>query len=249
VFPRPRTASSSPVRRVARNPPPNLDARRVRLKPRLAYARKPLWEHSPRAWMKRRWSGTVPSGAAIVEPAGLWLTHRGHRRAGRPASGGSRIASGASRLCRPHCGDPVFVDLDDVAAGVCAAREPFEAFRSPEDDRVGVGAGLDLVPLFELPVEERVQPVPAGTEGIDLAHGREYLKPPVSEIGGTGLRGYRGAVCAAGRDAFVRVVCEWRAVGAVEVYTTFLSRARSRTRPMPRAPLRNRDAGAVVAAS
>jgi hypothetical protein len=24
--------------------------------------------------MKRRWSGKVPSGAAIVEPAGLWLT-------------------------------------------------------------------------------------------------------------------------------------------------------------------------------
>jgi hypothetical protein len=134
----------------------------------------------------RRTSGPVAHG------------HRGHRRAGRPASGGSRIASGASRLCRPHCGDPVFVDLDDVAAGVCAAREPFEAFRSPEDDRVGVGAGLDLVPLFELPVEERVQPVPAGTEGIDLAHGREYRKPPVSEIGGTGLLGYLWS-CMRGR--------------------------------------------------
>jgi len=134
--------------------------------------------------------------------------HRGHRRAVRPvASGGSRIASGASRLCRPHCGDPVFVHLDDVAAGVCAARKPFEAFRSPEDDRVGVGAGLDLVPLFELPVEERVQPVPAGTEWIDLAHGREYRKPPVSEIGATGLRGYGGTVCGAGHDAFVRISC------------------------------------------
>jgi hypothetical protein len=199
VFTRPRTASSSPVRRVARNPPPNLDARRVRLKPRLAYARKPLWEtlpagvdEAPLEWngsersCHRRTSGPVAHG------------HRGHRRAGRPASGGSRIASGASRLCRPHCGDPVFVDLDDVAAGVCAAREPFEAFRSPEDDRVGVGAGLDLVPLFELPVEERVQPFPAGTEGIDLAHGREYRKPPVSEIGGTGLLGYLWS-CMRGR--------------------------------------------------
>ena len=68
VFPRPRTASSSPVRRVARNPP-NLDARRVRLT--ALRTRASLWEHSPRAWMKRRWSGTVPSGAAIVEPAGL----------------------------------------------------------------------------------------------------------------------------------------------------------------------------------
>jgi len=49
VCPRPRMASSSPVRRVARNPPPNLNARRVRLKPRLAYARKPLL-------------GTLPAG-------------------------------------------------------------------------------------------------------------------------------------------------------------------------------------------
>lgn len=29
----------------------------------------------------------------------------------------------------------VFVDLDDVAAGVYGARPPFEAFRSSEDDR------------------------------------------------------------------------------------------------------------------
>ena len=82
---------------------------------------------------------------------------------------------------------------------------------------MGVGAGLDLVPLFELPVKERVQPVPAGTEGIDLAHGREYRKPPVSEIGGTGRAATGGAVCASGHHAFVRVVCESRAVGAVEV--------------------------------
>lgn len=101
-------------------------------------------------------------------------------------SGNSRIASGASRLCRPHCGDPVFVDLDDVAAGVRAARKSLEALRSPEDDRVGVGAGLNRVPLFELSVEERVQPAPARTEGIDLAHAREYRKPSASEIDGTG---------------------------------------------------------------
>ena len=50
--------------------------------------------------------------------------------------------------------------------------------------------------LFELPVEERVQPVPAGTEGIDLAHGREYPKPPVSEIGAPG--------CAATVELYAR---------------------------------------------
>ncbi len=40
-----------------------------------------------------------------------------------------------------------------------------------------VGAGLDLVPLSDLPVEERVQPVLASTEWIYLAHGCEYRKP------------------------------------------------------------------------
>jgi hypothetical protein len=43
----------------------------------------------------------------------------------------------------------VFVDLNHVPSWVSAAREALEAFRLPEDDRVGLGAGLDRVALFD----------------------------------------------------------------------------------------------------
>src|SRR5215216_310728 len=76
-------------------------------------------------------------------------------------SGGSHHDSCASRLRGTHRDDSIFADLDHVASGVCAAREAFAAFRSPENDRVGVGAGLDRVTLFDLMVEERVEAIPA----------------------------------------------------------------------------------------
>ena len=66
----------------------------------------------------------------------------------------------ASRLRRTHRGDSIFVDLDHIASGVCAASEPFEAFRLLGNDRVGVSAGFDHVTLFDLLVEVRVEPVP-----------------------------------------------------------------------------------------
>ena len=86
------------------------------------------------------------------------------------------VASCPSRLRRTHRRDSIFVDLDDVASRVWAAREALEAFRSPENDRVGVAAGLDHVALFNLLVEERVEAVPASAERIDLTHQREYRK-------------------------------------------------------------------------
>ena len=83
----------------------------------------------------------------------------------------------APRLRRPQLRDSVFVDLDHEAFRV-AAREAFEAFRFPRDDRVGVGADLDRVTLLDLLVEERVEAVLASTSGVDLSHGREYRKRP-----------------------------------------------------------------------
>jgi hypothetical protein len=78
-----------------------------------------------------------------------------------PSFGGSDTASSASRLCRTHRRDSIFVDFDHVASSVCAAREASEALRSSRDDRVGVGAGLDHVTLFDPLVEERVEAAPA----------------------------------------------------------------------------------------
>ena len=78
-----------------------------------------------------------------------------------PHSCGSRIASCATWLRRTHRGDSILVDLDYVASGVCSAREAFEACRSPRNDRMGVGAGLDHVTLFNLLVEERGQTIAA----------------------------------------------------------------------------------------
>src|SRR5438445_8569568 len=89
-------------------------------------------------------------------------------------SGGSGIASCASRLCRTHRRASIFVDFNRVASGVCPAREAFEAFRALRDDRVGVGAGFDHVTLFDLLVEECVEAVPARAERIDLTHEPEY---------------------------------------------------------------------------
>src|SRR3954453_19163656 len=94
----------------------------------------------------------LPVGAAQTVRSGRGCPSR---------SGGSRIASRASRLRGPHRGSSVFVDLDHVASGVRSTREPFEAFRAPEDDRVGVCAGLDCAALLDLLVEERVEAVPA----------------------------------------------------------------------------------------
>jgi hypothetical protein len=69
----------------------------------------------------------------------------------------NRIASCASWLCRTHRRAPIFVDFNHVASGVCAAREAFKTFRAARDDRVGVGAGLDHVPLVDLLVKEVVE--------------------------------------------------------------------------------------------
>lgn len=74
-----------------------------------------------------------------------------------PTTWGSRIASRASRLRRAHRGGSIFVDLDDVTSGIWAAREALETLRSPQNDRVCFGAGLDQVPLFDLLVKERVE--------------------------------------------------------------------------------------------
>jgi hypothetical protein len=94
--------------------------------------------------------------------------------------GGSGIASCASRLCRTHRRDSIFVDFHHVASRVCAAREASEALRASRDDRVGVGAGLDHVTLFDLLVEKRVEAVPARSQGIDFTHQREYRKSSFS---------------------------------------------------------------------
>ena len=80
------------------------------------------------------------------------------------------VPSCASRFRRTHRRDSIFVDLNDVASRVLAAREALEASRSPENDRVSVAAGLDHVALFDLLVEERVEAVPARPERIDLTH-------------------------------------------------------------------------------
>src|SRR5579884_245846 len=86
------------------------------------------------------------------------------------------IASCASRLCRSHLGDSILVNLDHPAARICAAREAFEALWTPRDDRVGVGARLDRVALFDLLVEKDIEAVLACPEGVDLSHQCEYGK-------------------------------------------------------------------------
>ena len=76
----------------------------------------------------------------------------------------------ATRLCRTHRRASILVDFNHVPSGVCAARKALETFRASRDDRVGVGAGLDHVTLFDLLVEEGVEAAPARAEGIDLTH-------------------------------------------------------------------------------
>ena len=76
-------------------------------------------------------------------------------------SDGSEIASGASRLCRTHRRASIFVDFNHIASGVSTAREAFETFWALRDDRVGIGASLDHVALFDLLVKERLETIPA----------------------------------------------------------------------------------------
>ena len=64
------------------------------------------------------------------------------------------------RLRGPHRLTSIFVDLNDEASRVWAAREALEAFRSPENDRVGVAASQSHSPL-DLLVEELADAVPA----------------------------------------------------------------------------------------
>ena len=92
------------------------------------------------------------------------------------------IALCASRLRGAHARDAVFVDLNDVASRVWAGPEALEAFRSPENDRVGVAAGLDQVALLELLVEEHVEAVPASPSRVDLSHRHEYRKRGSSAV-------------------------------------------------------------------
>jgi hypothetical protein len=85
-------------------------------------------------------------------------------------------ASAASRLGGAHGGGSIFVDLDDPAAGVCAAGKAIETPRSPRNDCVRVSAGLDHVTLCNLPVEERVEAVFASASWVDLSHRAKFGK-------------------------------------------------------------------------
>lgn len=80
------------------------------------------------------------------------------------------LALGASRFCRTHRGDPTFINLNHIASGIGTTRESSKAPWPPRDDRVGLGAILNRVPLFDLLVEEHVESVPAAPKRIDLAH-------------------------------------------------------------------------------
>lgn len=66
------------------------------------------------------------------------------------------------RLCGAHCYYTVLVDLNHVPSETAAAKNsPPEALARFDDDRVGVGTGLEHVTLFDLLVKERVEGVPA----------------------------------------------------------------------------------------
>ena len=71
------------------------------------------------------------------------------------------IASCASRLCRTHRHASIFVDFNHIASGVFTAREALETLWALGDDRVGIGASLDHVALFDLLVKEHVETFPA----------------------------------------------------------------------------------------
>src|SRR5579862_3674584 len=102
------------------------------------------------------------------------------------------VPSSASRLSRSHLGESVFVDLDHVTSRVCATCEAFESLRSPRDDRMGVGAGLDRVALFDLLVEKDVEPILARPERVDLSHAasiaREANPRPSCHVNGGSCR-------------------------------------------------------------
>ena len=87
-----------------------------------------------------------------------------------PSSARHDPGSCASWLRRTHRRDSICVDFDDIASGICAAREAFDASRASRNDRVRRRPGLDDVPLFELLIEERVQRIRATTRWVDLTH-------------------------------------------------------------------------------
>jgi hypothetical protein len=60
-----------------------------------------------------------------------------------------------------HRRSSIFIDLNNVATRIWAARETLEASRSPEDDRLGVATGLDQIALLDPLIEKRVEAVPA----------------------------------------------------------------------------------------
>ena len=63
----------------------------------------------------------------------------------------------------------VLVDLHHEATRIVAAREPPQAFRATEDDRVGVGPRLDREALRELLVKEVVESLLPCADRVDLA--------------------------------------------------------------------------------
>src|SRR3954470_10904693 len=73
------------------------------------------------------------------------------------------------RLGFAHRHAAMLVDLHDEAAGVVAAREPPEALRATEDDRVGVGPRLDDEAFADLLVEEGVESVLPKAHRVDPA--------------------------------------------------------------------------------
>jgi hypothetical protein len=64
-----------------------------------------------------------------------------------------------------HRRDSVFIDLNNVATRVWAARETLETSRPPEDDRLGVTTGLDHKALLDPLIKKRVETVPASPSG------------------------------------------------------------------------------------
>src|SRR5215213_4104619 len=73
------------------------------------------------------------------------------------------------RLRLTHRCAAVLVDLHHEATGVVASHEPPQAFRAAEDDRVGIGSGLDREALGELLVEEGFEVLLPPARRVDLA--------------------------------------------------------------------------------
>jgi hypothetical protein len=119
---------------------------------------------------------------AILDLLSLNLLVDLSRRPGCRSRPDGSFSLGASRLGGSHLGDSMFVDLDDVPSWVCATREALEPFRSPRDDRVGVGTGLDRIALFDLPVEKDVEASLARPERLGFSHECEYRRGGSSAI-------------------------------------------------------------------